>query len=132
MVTNRKDEIFLDGHHLTVEEVVLVARGLNGKYPKVRLHPSKRDKLSLIRKEIEKLIPTDVMYGINTGAGSNRDRIVPLNKLLGYQRGYTLAHCCGSGLHLKKDVVRAMMLLRVNSFMAGYSGVTVALCDKIL
>ncbi|NQT49694.1 aromatic amino acid lyase [Candidatus Kuenenbacteria bacterium] len=132
MVTRWKDEIFLDGHNLTVEDVILVARGSKGEYPTVRLHPSKRDKLSLIRKEIEKLLLTDVMYGVNTGAGSNRDRIVPLNKLLGYQRGYTLSHCCGSGLHLKKDVVRAMMLLRVNSFMVGYSGVTVELCDKIL
>lgn len=126
-------EIILDGQGLTIEEVVAVARGVDGDYPCVVLGDSARKKITEMRKGIEDLIEQQVtLYGINTGAGINRNEIVPMNNLLGYQRDYILSHCVGSGAPLSKELVRAMMLLRVNSFTFGYSGVTVDLCEKIL
>jgi histidine ammonia-lyase len=132
METKERNIVSLDGQSLTIEEVVRVARGVEGKYPKVVLSEKARIRIIEMRQGIEQLIPTTVMYGINTGAGINRNRIVPINLLLGYQRDYILSHCVGDGAPLSKELTRAMMLLRVNSFAVGHSGVTVQLCEKIL
>ncbi|MEK7511508.1 MAG: aromatic amino acid ammonia-lyase [Patescibacteria group bacterium] len=132
METKERKIVSLGGRSLTIEQVVQVARGAEGKYPKVILVDAARKRIVEMRQGIEQLIPTTVMYGINTGAGINRNRIVPINLLLGYQRDYILSHCVGDGAPLSKELTRAMMLLRVNSFAVGHSGVTIELCDKIL
>lgn len=127
-----RETILLDGHTLTIEQVMQVARGYNGVYPVVALSADAAEKIMRMREAIEKLVTEKVMYGINTGAGANRNRVVPPNLLLGYQRDYILAHCVGSGPYLPKEVTRAMMLLRVNSFVVGHSGVTIELCQRII
>lgn len=132
METKEKNHVFLDGRNLTIGDVVRVARGENGKYPKVILEEKTKAKIAEMRQGIEALIPTAVMYGINTGVGINRNKVVPLNFLLGYQRDYILSHGVGDGATLSKELTRAMMVLRVNSFAVGNSGVTVELCEKIL
>ena len=132
METKERNIVSLDGQSLTIEDVVRTARSLDGKYPKVVLADKARTRIIEMRQGIERLISTAVMYGINTGVGINRNRIVPMNYLLGYQRDYILSHCVGDGAPLSKELTRAMMLLRVNSFAVGHSGVTIQLCEKIL
>src|SRR5213075_977060 len=49
-----------------------------------------------------------------------------------YQRHYIPAHCVGVGEPFPEEIVRAVMMLRVNSFAKGNSGVRPELCDQIL
>jgi len=127
-----REAVLLDGHTLTIEQVVRVARGSNGVYPMVVISSEATEKIIRMREAIESLVAEKVMYGINTGAGINRNRVVPANLLLGYQRDYILAHCVGNGPYLSKEITRAMILLRANSFAVGHSGVTIELCQRLV
>ena len=126
--------IYLTGHGLTIEDAVLVARGdANGVFPRVELHPEARDHMAQMRAEIEKKIEArEVMYGINTGCGSNKDIALEPEELDRYQRKYIKTHAVGFGDFVDPEVIRVMMLLRVNSFAVGNSGVTLGLCNSIL
>lgn len=128
-----RENVVLDGHQLTVEQVVKVSRSESGAdYPEVVLDAAVISQLKEIRKDIEALIPHKTMYGVNTGCGSNKNAIISDDDLQSYNRKYILAHAIGVGEPLPKEIVRAMMLLRVNSFAAGYSGVRLRLCEMLL
>ena len=124
--------IHLNGTTLNVFDVVRIARATSDNLPYVALDPNVRIEMLRIRKRLELLIPRKRMYGINTGCGSKRSQIIPLKDLLRYQRKYIMTHAVGFGQPLPREVVRAMMLLRVNSFSLNNSAMTVELCEFIL
>ncbi|WP_036075869.1 aromatic amino acid lyase, partial [Limnohabitans sp. Rim47] len=76
------------------------------------------------RKLVEELIERgEVVYGITTGFGKLADVMIPQEKVEELQRNLILSHACGVGDPLPKEVVRAMMLLRANALVKGYSGI---------
>lgn len=132
-----RDKIVLDGHSLTVEQVVRVSRGVNNgkdirEFPEVVLDEKAAARIKEMRKAIESQIPDWIMYGVNTGCGANKNMIISDEDLQSYNRKYLLSHAIGCGEPLPKEIVRAMMLLRVNSFAAGNSGVRLRLCEMLL
>lgn len=63
------------------------------------------------------------VYGVTTGFGKFADRAIPLDALERLQRNLVMSHSVGVGKPLPRDVVRAMMVLRVVSLARGYSGI---------
>lgn len=128
--------VIVTGHDLdlTIEDVVWVARGNeDGSFPHVELHPETIDRLRRMRTGIQqKIDENEVMYGVNTGCGSNRDITITRDHLDRYQLKYIKTHAVGFGDFIDPEVIRAMMLLRVNSFAQGYSGISIELCEAIL
>ncbi|MCX6797839.1 MAG: aromatic amino acid ammonia-lyase [Candidatus Falkowbacteria bacterium] len=131
-------EIIINGHSLTLEEVILAARGYedgNGDhhYPVITLSDDAKKTIGAKRTELEKRIEAgDVIYGVNTGCGINKGTILPTEVIDDYQRYYIPAHCVQFGAYFPEEVVRATMILRVNSFATGYSAMRLETCEKIL
>jgi len=76
------------------------------------------------------------IYGVTTGFGSNKDK--PLShaqEISDLQRNILLSHAVGTGNVLPTEVVRAMLLLRLRTFIEGRSGVrpelVQLLCDML-
>ena len=65
----------------------------------------------------------EVVYGITTGFGAFRDRVIPADQLAQLQVNLILSHCVGVGTDLPREVVRAMMLCRGHALSLGYSGI---------
>mgnify|MGYP000904635520 CR=1 FL=1 len=129
METALKDTIFIDGEHLTLEQVCAAARDKAA----VKLHLSGKEKLLRSRKVVEKIISGgDVAYGITTGFGKFSDVSISQEDCDTLQRNIIISHSCGVGEPLPQDVVRAMMLLRANSLVKGYSGVRLELVELLL
>lgn len=125
--------IGLTGCDLSIQDVLDVSLGEDGVFPLVELAPDVRERMGQARAELEQMVENgDVIYGVNTGCGSRKGEVIPTPELIDYQRYYAMAHACGLGEDLPLHNVRAMMLLRVNSFAKGNSAVTLGLCDKIL
>lgn len=72
----------------------------------------------------------DTLYGINTGFGDLATTRV--NDLAGLQRNLLLSHACGVGDPLPREVVRAMLLLKVKALGQGHSGVALATVQRLL
>ena len=75
------------------------------------------------------------IYGINTGFGSLCNVIIPENDLEQLQENLVKSHACGMGLEVPQEIVKLMLLLKIQSLSYGKSGVQLntveRLCDLI-
>ncbi|RJO59708.1 aromatic amino acid lyase, partial [Candidatus Parcubacteria bacterium] len=131
-------KILLDGESLTIRDAIDVARGHhdhNGghTYPHVEISGEVREKLHAFRTGLEeRMAAGDIIYGVNTGCGIKKATIIPDNEIDDYQAHYIPAHCVGFGEPFPEEIVRLAMILRVNSFCKGNSGLRLCLLEKIL
>jgi histidine ammonia-lyase len=120
----------LDGHSLTIESVVRVARD-----PTIRvtLDPAARRALLESRKLVDKAIASgQTIYGINTGFGKLANVRVPRDQVDQLQVNLIRSHASGVGAPLPPAVVRAVMLLRANVLLRPTSGVRPELVDALV
>ena len=110
--------VTVDGHTLTVERTIDVA--VRGSSVKVSARSLKRMKKFRALLE-QKLTRGEVVYGVNTGFGSLSDKIVPPEHLDELQLNLIRSHSAGVGPPLPSEVVRAAMLIRLNSLLNGNS-----------
>ncbi|MEW5980277.1 MAG: histidine ammonia-lyase [Acidobacteriota bacterium] len=121
--------IVIDGNHLTVEQVVAVAR----EYSRVSLAPSAVRGMKRSRDWVERAVrDRAIVYGVTTGFGAFQNVSIPPERQRELQRNLILSHCAGVGEPLPEDVVRAMMLLRANALAKGFSGIRVSTVDALL
>ena len=80
-----------------------------------------------------KIEQTDApIYGINTGFGSLCDHKVSKEDLGKLQRNLVLSHSCGTGEKVPSDVVKIMLLLKVQSLSYGHSGVHLKTVERLI
>ena len=72
------------------------------------------------------------IYGINTGFGSLCDHKVSKKDLGRLQRNLVLSHSCGTGDKVPSDVVKIMLLLKVQSLSYGHSGVHLKTVERLI
>lgn len=112
--------LLVDCAALSVEDVVSVAR----RDRKVKLGDRARHAMQESRQVVERIAAaSDVVYGVTTGFGRFANRVIPPDALEQLQRNLILSHSVGVGPPLPRDVVRAMMLLRIVALARGYSGI---------
>jgi len=112
--------VVLDGDHLTIEDVISVARGNDS----TALASTSIQKMLASRAVVERLAAGDEpVYGVNTGVGLLADVRVPAADLEQLQRNVVRSHAAGTGDPLSTPEVRAMMLIRANVLAKGFSGI---------
>ena len=115
--------ISIGGAKLTVEELIAVAR----KGAKVQLSEEAIAAIDRSRQVVEKCVEEKrVVYGLTTGFGKFSDVTISDQDTLLLQENLIMSHACGVGEPLPDEVVRAMMLLRINALAIGYSGIRVS------
>jgi histidine ammonia-lyase len=112
--------VVLDGHSLSIPDVVAVAR--DGQA--VAIASSARGPVEASRQIVEQAVARgDTIYGVTTGFGKLAHVRIPPERLRDLQRNLIRSHASGVGDPLATDAVRAMMLLRANVLLRGTSGV---------
>jgi histidine ammonia-lyase len=71
-------------------------------------------------------------YGINTGFGLLASTRIASADLENLQRSLVLSHAAGVGRPLDDDLVRLIMLLKVNSLARGFSGIRRQVIDALI
>src|SRR3954453_3827527 len=105
---------------LSPAEVVAVAR--DGAA--VVLSAEAEHELEVGRKVVEALAhDTAPHYGISTGFGALATRHIPVAQRAQLQRSLVRSHAAGSGPEVEREVVRALMLLRLSTLATGRTGV---------
>ncbi|MEP7179766.1 MAG: aromatic amino acid lyase, partial [Pseudonocardiales bacterium] len=105
---------------LTEDQVVAVARGGAG----VRLAPDAVAAIAAARKVVDALAEdVEPHYGISTGFGALATKHIPVEQRALLQQSLIRSHAAGSGLEVEREVVRAMMLLRLSTLATGHTGV---------
>jgi histidine ammonia-lyase len=62
-------------------------------------------------------------YGVSTGFGALATRHIPLELRGQLQRSLVRSHAAGSGPEVEREVVRALMLLRISTLATGRTGI---------
>ena len=83
----------------------------------------------LDQKQVESNLP---MYGINTGFGSLCNVKISNENLAQLQENLVLSHACGTGDLVEDTIVRLMLLFKIQSLSQGYSGVSLALVERLI
>ena len=121
--------IIIDGKSLNFDKFNLI---INTNTP-VRLGKNAREKIRTARKAVERyLYEGKTGYGINTGFGKLADVKVSPNAIKRIQKNIILSHSTGVGEPFNKKIVKGAMLLRLNTFAKGYSGVRLNLAEFLV
>lgn len=125
-------EIILDGESLTFEQVVSVAYGVPGA-PLVSLSEPAKSRVKRAAGAVQTLLDRgEIAYGITTGFGAFKDKIISPEETEELQRNIVLSHAVGVGNNFDTATVRAIMLIRANTLARGYSGIRLETLEMIL
>jgi len=112
--------ITLGSSGLTMQQVVEVAR----KGAKIEIAAEALEKMATTRAHIESLAKAETpVYGISTGFGALANRHIALEDRVQLQKSLIRSHAAGMGDPVEKEVVRALMLLRLKTLASSRTGV---------
>lgn len=72
------------------------------------------------------------VYGINTGFGALCNVKITSEKLTELQENLVKSHACGTGEKVEKEIIRLMLLLKVQSLSYGNSGVALETVSRLI
>lgn len=126
------DTLILDGQSLTIDQVVAVANGQPGR-PQVMLSEAAKTLVNRSAQAVEQLLERgEIAYGITTGFGAFKNRLIPPDQVAELQRNIVMSHAVGVGNPFDIPTTRAIMLIRANTLARGYSGIRLATLQLLL
>jgi histidine ammonia-lyase len=121
--------IELNGHTLTLQEIQKVLYDNE----KVTISPESLAKATQSRAAVENIVKQNkVVYGINTGFGKFSDVLIEQDDVEELQLNLIHSHACGVGDPFPEKVSRAMLLLRANALLKGFSGIRPVVIEKLI
>ena len=112
----------------TPADVVAVAR----RDAAVTLDDTARTAVAAGRAHVDRMAASaDGVYGVSTGFGALATTSIPPEKRTDLQRSLIRSHAAGSGPEVEREVVRAMMLLRLRTLATGRTGVRPEVADLL-
>lgn len=125
-------EIVLNGSDLSIDQIFQVAHDKNKKI-KLTIAPSALKKMQASRAFVFEIVKKGKpVYGINTGFGALSSKHIEEKDLAQLQVNLIRSHCTGVGKPFSKEITRAIMLLRANCLISGFSGVEPSTVELLL
>lgn len=119
----------LTGHSLTLEQVKRICY----ENELVSISKESLQKVEHSRKAVEKIVAENrTIYGINTGFGKFSDVIILGDDVNDLQLNLIRSHACGVGEPFPEVVSRAMVLLRLNALLKGFSGIRPVIAERLV
>ena len=120
----------ISNKHLTIEKVnEIVSNGL-----KLELSKESEAAIEKCRKFLDSKME-DIgrpVYGVTTGFGSLCNITIPAEDLSQLQHNLVMSHACGTGETVRPEIVKLMLLLKVQSLSYGYSGVQLVTVQRLI
>ncbi len=119
-MVHMQQPVHLGPKPLTREDVHAVARG----DAPVALTDAAREAVTTARAHIERLATAEKpTYGVSTGFGALAVRHIPPDRRAALQQSLVRSHAAGAGPEVEREVVRALVLLRLKTLASGHTGV---------
>ena len=121
---------YISAEHLTIERIGdIIKHGY-----KLALSDDARNRIVRCRKYLDEKIASqkEPVYGVTTGFGSLCKVSISKEQLSQLQVNLIKSHACGVGERAPRDVVRIMLLLKVQSLSYGYSGCKLDTVERLI
>lgn len=111
----------------TISEIISADR-------KLALSDEAKNNIVRCREYLDKKMASqkEPVYGINTGFGSLCNVIIPDTDLEKLQQNLVMSHACGTGDEVPQEIVKLMLLLKIQSLSYGKSGVQLQTVERLI
>jgi histidine ammonia-lyase len=121
--------IVLNGDGLNLDTFIKIAR----YKATVEIGLDHQQDVKDTRQYVDDIVDSETtVYGINTGFGKLSDTVINKKDVSQLQENLLKSHACTMGNPLDLEIVRGMMLLRINALIRGYSGIRLKVIQKIV
>lgn len=121
--------ITLTGNSLTLEQM----KDVLFRKQKVRASEQSMEAAAKSREAVERIVAeSKVVYGITTGFGKFSDVLIDKDHVQDLQLNLIRSHACGVGEPFPGVVAKAMVLLRANALLKGFSGIRPLVIEKLI
>ncbi len=120
----------INAEHLTIERIDEIIR--NGY--KIELSEDARKRIIRCRKYLDEKIEreSEPIYGVTTGFGSLCKVSIGADQLSELQVNLIMSHACGVGERVPNDIVKIMILLKIQNMSYGYSGCKLDTVERMI
>ena len=122
--------IELSHRHYTIQEVGDIVTSEEA----VKLAPELIESVEKGRRFLENFVSQskNPIYGINTGFGSLYDVEISHDQLGQLQENLVKSHACGTGVEVRPEIVRYMLLLKILGLSKGNSGIRLETIEMLV
>lgn len=101
---------------------------------KLELSDDAISRITRCREYLDRIMETrdEPVYGITTGFGSLCNISIDHTQLAQLQRNLVMSHACGVGERVPNEVVKLMLLTKIQSLSYGYSGVQLRTVQRLV
>jgi len=122
-------------HHISPERISFdtLQDLLTGK-KRLALSGISKEKIVACRNYLDQKIRNqqDPIYGVTTGFGSLCNHSISAEELGSLQKNLVMSHACGMGEELPADLVRLMLVLKIQSLSYGHSGIRLETVERLI
>ncbi|AFD09091.1 histidine ammonia-lyase [Solitalea canadensis] len=122
-------------HHISTAPITLeLISSIVENGQQLALSPESAQKITACFNYLHEKIKesTEPIYGINTGFGSLQNVSVDNDKLETLQSNLLKSHACGTGDEVPQEIVKLMLLLKIQSLSYGHSGVQLSTVERLI
>lgn len=101
---------------------------------KLKLSSSSAKKIADCRKYLDRKLESigAPVYGINTGFGALYNKSISDDELESLQKNLVMSHACGTGEEVPQEIVKLMLLLKIQGLSYGNSGVQLETVERLI
>lgn len=125
----------MDHHHISAERLTVarLQEIFDLRMP-IALSDDAKRRIVRCREYLDRKIKESEqpIYGITTGFGSLCNISVGADELSQLQRNLVMSHACGTGEKVPSQIVRLILLLKIQSLSYGYSGVQLQTVERLV
>lgn len=122
----------ISGNQLSIENVVYVGHARPNEV-EIRLSVKAKEAIQYARQIVDDAVKRGLtIYGINTGFGSQAEKVINSKDVALLQRYLIMSHSAGVGEPFSPEIIRAAMLIRANTLAKGNSGVRIEIIQTLL
>lgn len=120
----------ISSEHLSIEKVSEILKA----NIRLKLSDEAIKKIKKCRKYLDLKLKSgdDVFYGINTGFGSLCNTVISNKDLSQLQENLVMSHACGLGNEVEHDIVKLMLLLKIQGLSYGHSGIALETIQRLI
>jgi histidine ammonia-lyase len=111
-----------------------VIKQIIAEQKQLSLSPLAIERIKKCRKYLDDKLSEneDPIYGINTGFGYLQHVKIEAENLSQLQHNLLLSHACGTGQEVPKEIVKLMILLKIQSLSYGHSAIALSTVERLI
>lgn len=122
-------------HHISTERLTIDRIGeIIGEGTRLALSDEAKTLITRCREYLDRKMETQEtpIYGVTTGFGSLCNISVGKDDLSALQRNLMMSHACGTGEEVRPEIVKIMLLNKIQSLSYGNSGVQLQTVERLV